>query len=117
MAEGLGDQDAYIKPGNPRENGHIESFHGKLRDECVRGPIAKRAVRTTLIVFDTPAFQDDARFAQIAEEFAVQASMRGKTRTGLMGAAPKPCATRRGRRSGGTKDQSNKVANKRKPKH
>jgi hypothetical protein len=30
-------------------------------------------VRTTLIVFDMPAFQDDARFAQIAEEFAVKA--------------------------------------------
>ena len=38
-----------------------------------RGPVAKRAVRTTLIVFDAPALQDNARFAQIAEEFAVQA--------------------------------------------
>ena len=25
----------YIKPGNPWENGHIESFHDKLRDECL----------------------------------------------------------------------------------
>src|SRR4029077_11243262 len=33
--------------------------------------IAKRAVRTTFIVFDTPAFQDHARLVQIAEEFAV----------------------------------------------
>jgi transposase InsO family protein len=24
----------YIKPGSPWENGHIESFHDKLRDEC-----------------------------------------------------------------------------------
>ena len=39
----------------------------------VRGLIAKRAVRTTLIVFDTPAFQDNARLLQIAEEFAVKA--------------------------------------------
>ena len=39
----------------------------------VRGPVAKRAVRTTFIVFDTPALQDNARFAQIAEEFAVEA--------------------------------------------
>jgi len=30
-------------------------------------------VRTTLIIFDTPAFQDNGRLVKIAEEFAVQA--------------------------------------------
>ena len=25
----------YIKPGSPWENGHIASFHDKLRDECL----------------------------------------------------------------------------------
>ena len=25
----------YIKPGRPWENGHLESFHDKLRDECL----------------------------------------------------------------------------------
>ncbi len=25
----------YIKPGSPWENGRIESFHDKLRDECL----------------------------------------------------------------------------------
>ena len=25
----------YIKPGSPWENGHIESFHDKLRGECL----------------------------------------------------------------------------------
>lgn len=25
----------YIKPGSPWENGHIESYHDKLRDECL----------------------------------------------------------------------------------
>ena len=38
-----------------------------------RGAIAKRTVRTTLVIFDAPAFQDNARFVQIAEEFAVEA--------------------------------------------
>ena len=28
----------YIKPGSPWENGHIESFHDKLRDECLNWP-------------------------------------------------------------------------------
>ena len=30
-------------------------------------------MRTTFIVFDTPALQDNAHFAQIAEELAVEA--------------------------------------------
>ena len=25
----------FIHPGNPTENGHIESFNGRLRDECL----------------------------------------------------------------------------------
>lgn len=25
----------FIRPGKPSENGHIESFNGKLRDECL----------------------------------------------------------------------------------
>ncbi len=29
----------YIEPGSPWENGHCESFNGKLRDECVNGEI------------------------------------------------------------------------------
>ncbi|MGB6979008.1 MAG: integrase core domain-containing protein, partial [Candidatus Acidiferrales bacterium] len=26
----------HIRPGRPMENGRVESFHGKLRDECLR---------------------------------------------------------------------------------
>lgn len=29
----------YIRPGSPWENGHIESFHDKLRDECLNREI------------------------------------------------------------------------------
>jgi len=29
----------YIEPGSPRENGHVESFSGKLRDELLNGEI------------------------------------------------------------------------------
>ncbi len=25
----------FIRPGKPAENGHIESFNGRLRDECL----------------------------------------------------------------------------------
>jgi len=30
---GVGAKMAYIEPGNPWENGYVESFNGKLRDE------------------------------------------------------------------------------------
>jgi transposase InsO family protein len=29
----------YIEPGSPWENGYVESFHGKLRDELINGEI------------------------------------------------------------------------------
>ena len=31
----IGVKTLYIEPGSPRENGHIESFTGKLRDELL----------------------------------------------------------------------------------
>ena len=37
------------------------------------GLIAERTVRTMFVVFDTPAFQDNARLVQTAKEFAVKA--------------------------------------------
>ena len=33
--EDAGIKSMYIEPGAPWENGHIESFHDKLRDECL----------------------------------------------------------------------------------
>jgi len=35
----LGVQALFIEPGSPWENGYIESFHGKLRDELLNGEI------------------------------------------------------------------------------
>ncbi|MCD4782604.1 MAG: transposase [Candidatus Eremiobacteraeota bacterium] len=29
----------FIEPGSPWENGYIESFNGKLRDECLNGEL------------------------------------------------------------------------------
>ena len=29
----------FIEPGSPRENGYVESFNGKLRDELLNGEI------------------------------------------------------------------------------
>jgi putative transposase len=35
----LGTGTLYIEPGSPWENGYCESFHAKLRDECLNGEI------------------------------------------------------------------------------
>lgn len=33
--EAVGATPAFITPGSPWQNGFVESFHGKLRDECL----------------------------------------------------------------------------------
>ena len=35
----VGAKTAYITPGSPWENGYVESFNGKLRDELLKGEI------------------------------------------------------------------------------
>jgi transposase InsO family protein len=35
----VGGRNAYIEPGSPWENGYVESFNGKLRDELLNGEI------------------------------------------------------------------------------
>jgi len=37
--ENLGVKTLYIQPGSPWENGYIESFNGKLRDELLNGEV------------------------------------------------------------------------------
>ncbi|MCA9470190.1 MAG: integrase core domain-containing protein [Nitrospira sp.] len=33
----------FIKPGSPWENGYVESFNGKLRDELLNGELLSRS--------------------------------------------------------------------------
>ena len=40
----------YITPGAPWENGHIESFHDKLRDECLNREIFRNLAEARVIV-------------------------------------------------------------------
>jgi transposase InsO family protein len=40
----------YIKPGSPWENGHIESFHDKLRDECLNREIFGSLLEAKVVV-------------------------------------------------------------------
>ena len=40
----------YITPGSPWENGHIESFHDKLRDECLNRELFGSLAEARVIV-------------------------------------------------------------------
>ena len=40
----------YIKPGAPWENGYIESFHDKLRDECLNRELFRSVAEARVIV-------------------------------------------------------------------
>jgi len=39
----------YIEPGAPWENGHIESFHDKLRDECLNRELFRSVAEARVI--------------------------------------------------------------------
>ena len=40
----------FIEPGSPWENGYIESFNGKLRDECLNGELFLNLTETRYVV-------------------------------------------------------------------
>ena len=39
----------FIEPGSPWENGYVESFNGKLRDECLNGELFLNCVQHFLV--------------------------------------------------------------------
>jgi len=46
----VGAKTAYIMPGSPWENGYIESFNGKLRDELLNGEIFYTLREATILI-------------------------------------------------------------------
>jgi putative transposase len=43
-------QTQYIEPGSPWENGHVESFHGKLRDGCLNREVFGNLLEAKVLV-------------------------------------------------------------------
>jgi transposase InsO family protein len=39
----------FIESGSPWKNGHIESFHGKLRDELLKGEILETMLEADVL--------------------------------------------------------------------
>ena len=40
----------FIEPGSPWENGYVESFNGKLRDECLNGEVFETLLVAQLLI-------------------------------------------------------------------
>jgi transposase InsO family protein len=45
-----GCQSSYITPGSPWENGHIESFHDKLRSECLNREVFRNGQEAQVVI-------------------------------------------------------------------
>jgi putative transposase len=46
----VGARTAYIEPGSPWENGYVESFNGKLRDELLNGEIFYTLAEAKIVI-------------------------------------------------------------------
>ncbi len=46
----MGVQTLFIEPGSPWENGYVESFNGKLRDELLNGEIFETRWEATVFI-------------------------------------------------------------------
>ena len=42
----------YIAPGSPWQNGHVESFHGSLRDECLDRELMLSVAEARVVIED-----------------------------------------------------------------
>ncbi|MCA1597154.1 MAG: IS3 family transposase [Chloroflexi bacterium] len=51
----------YIKPGSPWQNGYEESFHGKLRDECLNGECFRSVEEARIILAAYRRYYNDER--------------------------------------------------------
>jgi putative transposase len=76
----------YIKPGSPWENGHIESFHDKLRDECLNRELFGSLLEARIILegwrneyndlrpHSSLGYQTPAEYARSASDTGLQSA-------------------------------------------
>jgi putative transposase len=47
---GVGAKTAFIEPGSPWENGYVESFNGKLRDELLNAEVFNTLAEAKVLI-------------------------------------------------------------------
>ena len=48
--KGVGARTAFIEPGSPWENGYVESFNGKLRDELLNAEVFNTLAEAKVLI-------------------------------------------------------------------
>ena len=51
----------YIEPASPWQNGHVESFHGSLRDECLDRELMLRVAEARVVIEDYRWYDNEGR--------------------------------------------------------
>ena len=51
----------YIEPGSPWQNGHVESFHGSLRDECLDRELMLSVAEARVVIEDYRLYYNEVR--------------------------------------------------------
>jgi putative transposase len=79
----------YIKPGSPWENGHIESFHDKLRDECLNRELFASLAEARVILegwrVEYNTFRPHSSLGyQTPDQFATAGKSRLQSPSGLL---------------------------------
>ena len=102
----------YIKPGSPWENGHIESFHDKLRDECLNRELFGN-LHEARVILESWRVEYNERRPHSALGYRTPSEYAGsRTNRFAEGCAPpNPAPLAAAGVRGGTKDHRHKVAN------
>jgi len=61
LIRSLGTYPAFIEPGSPWENGHMESFNRKIRDELLNGEIFDTMQEAKLVIEKWRAYYNTIR--------------------------------------------------------
>ena len=51
----------YIEPASPWQNGHVESFHGSLRDECLDRELMLSVAEARVVIEDYRRYYNEVR--------------------------------------------------------
>ena len=80
----------YIAPGSPWQNGHVESFHGSLRDECLDRELMLSVAEARVIIEDYRRHYNEERpHGGLGYRTPTQASYEAQTGdTKMSSAAP-----------------------------
>jgi transposase InsO family protein len=91
---GVGARTAFIEPGSPWENGYVESFNGKLRDELLNAKVFNSLAEAKVLIeqwrmhYNTVRPHSALRYRPPAPEVLMTASPVPPNTSGSTGSAP-----------------------------